>query len=117
MKRISIEDIPCRPKPPTQTRTSYWPPGTRNDVLYWSNSWNLTGTASTEAKCGVQLGEETRCAARDSSTSWSPLREPESTRTCENRTRFVCDCRMSVCFLTRATCKNVRQNLMPRATA
>ena len=25
--------------------------------------------------------------------------------------------RMSVCFLTRATCKNVRQNLIPRATA
>ena len=32
-------------------------------------------------------------------------------------TRFACNSRMSVCFLTRATCKNVRQNLIPRATA
>ena len=31
--------------------------------------------------------------------------------------RNACDSRMSVCFLTRATCKNVRQNLIPRATA
>ena len=29
----------------------------------------------------------------------------------------ACNSRMSVCFLTRATCKNVRQNLIPRATA
>ena len=33
--------------------------------------------------------------------------------TCEN----ACNSRMSVCFLTRSTCKNVRQNLIPRATA
>ena len=32
-------------------------------------------------------------------------------------TVFACDSRMSVCFLTRATCKNVRQILKPRATA
>ena len=31
MKRVSTDDIPCRPKAPT--RNSYWPPGTRNDVL------------------------------------------------------------------------------------
>ena len=30
---------------------------------------------------------------------------------------FACNSRMSVCFLTRATCKNVLQNLVPRATA
>ena len=30
---------------------------------------------------------------------------------------FACNSRMSVCFLTRSTCKNVRQNLIPRATA
>ena len=30
---------------------------------------------------------------------------------------FACNSRMSVCFVTRATCKNVRQNLRPRATA
>ena len=29
----------------------------------------------------------------------------------------ACNSRMSVCFLTRTTCKNVRQNLIPRATA
>ena len=29
--------------------------------------------------------------------------------TCEN----ACNSRMSVCFLTRSTCKNVRQNLIP----
>ena len=30
---------------------------------------------------------------------------------------WACDSRISVYFLTRATCKNVRQNLIPRATA
>ena len=45
-----------------------------------------------------------------------------NTRPCENRentkrTRNTCDFRMAVCSLTRATCKNVRQNLIPRATA
>ena len=40
----------------------------------------------------------------------------ESENTCKN-TRFACNSRMSVCFLTRATCRNVRQNLIPRATA
>ena len=30
---------------------------------------------------------------------------------------FTCNSGMSVCFLTRATCKNVLQNLIPRATA
>ena len=29
----------------------------------------------------------------------------------------ACNSRMSMCFLTRATCKNVQQNLIPRATA
>ena len=33
------------------------------------------------------------------------------------RESHACNSRMSVCFLTRATCKNVRQNLIPRATA
>ena len=45
------------------------------------------------------------------------LSKSETTRTCENCTRNTCNYRMSVCFLTRATCKNVRQNLIPRATA
>ena len=53
-------------------------------------------------------------------TLFCTLRESENTRTCENCTRNACNaCNscMSVCFLTRATCKNVRQNLIPRATA
>ena len=50
-------------------------------------------------------------------TLFCTLRESENTRTCENCTRFACNSCMSVCFLTRATCKNVRQNLIPRATA
>ena len=45
------------------------------------------------------------------------IRTALATRTCENCTRNACDSRMSVWFLTRATCKNVRQNLIPRATA
>ena len=36
---------------------------------------------------------------------------------CHTFLRFACNSRMSVCFLTRAKCKNVRQNLIPRATA
>ena len=31
--------------------------------------------------------------------------------------RNACDFRMAVCFFTRSTCKNVRQNLIPQATA
>ena len=41
----------------------------------------------------------------------------ENTRTCEKCTRNACNSRMSVCFLTRSTCKKVRQNLIPLATA
>ena len=33
------------------------------------------------------------------------------------KTCFACNSCMSVCFLTCTTCKNVRQNLIPRATA
>jgi hypothetical protein len=32
---IKSDDMPCRPKAPT--RKSYWPPGTRKDVLNWSS--------------------------------------------------------------------------------
>ena len=39
------------------------------------------------------------------------------TRPCENHTCFACDSRIGVCCLTRATYKNVRQNLTPLATA
>ena len=51
------------------------------------------------------------------------LRKSENTRTCENCTRsacnscFACNSRMSVCFLTHATCKNVQHNLIPWVTA
>ena len=45
------------------------------------------------------------------------LRESKSLRFSHGRRFFVCDSRMAVRFLTRATCKNVRQNLIPRATA
>ena len=34
-----------------------------------------------------------------------------------HRTRFACDSRIAVCCFTRAKCKNVRQNLIPRATS
>ena len=65
-----------------------------------------------------------RCASQKKHVQFSP----EKTQTCENCTRFTCencenctrftcDSRMSVCFLTCATCKNVLQNLIPRATA
>ena len=36
MYRMRIDDMPCRPKAPT--RNSYWPPGTRKEVLNWSSS-------------------------------------------------------------------------------
>ena len=35
----------------------------------------------------------------------------------KHRTQNGCYSGMSVCFFTRATCKNVQQNLIPRATA
>ena len=53
-------------------------------------------------------------------THFCPLRESENTRfACNSRMAvcFACDSRTAVCFLTRTTCKNVRQNLIPRATA
>ena len=49
----------------------------------------------------------------DCVTLFCTLRESENTLC----TRNACNSRMSVYFLTRATCKNVRQNLIPRATA
>jgi hypothetical protein len=36
MYRMRIDDKPCRPKAPT--RNSYWPPGTRKEVLNCSSS-------------------------------------------------------------------------------
>ena len=47
-------------------------------------------------------------------THFSMLRESNNTLPCENRTR---NSRMTVCCLTRTTCKNVLQNLIPLATA
>ena len=43
--------------------------------------------------------------------------DPKLPESCPPRTRNACNSRTSVCFLTRATCQNVRQNLIPRATA
>ena len=58
-----------------------------------------------------------RCASQKTHGHARIARESENTRTCENSTRFWCDSRMSVCFLTCATCQKVLQNLIPWATA
>ena len=52
-------------------------------------------------------------------TLFCMLRESKNTRTSENFTqkRNACNSRLSVCFLTCAKYKNLRQNLIPRATA
>ena len=43
------------------------------------------------------------------------VKKPTAMR--ESHARIARDSRMAVGFLTRATCKNVRQNLIPHATA
>ena len=42
--------------------------------------------------------------------------ESENTLTCENCKRFACNSRMSLCFLTRTTCKKCDTNHIPRAS-
>ena len=61
MKRISTDDIPCRPK--VLPRKSYWPQGTLNDVLYWSSS-RIRNCMQAIARSSKVHGEEARASRR-----------------------------------------------------
>ena len=75
-----------------------------------------TVTSPTQARC-LSLRSANRAAPAAAHRSCAPGLRSCAPPLIQPGTRFACNSRMSVCFLTRTTCKNVRQNLIPRATA
>ena len=93
--------------PPSLTGSFFDIPGfyliQEPDLSFWSNIAETHTGQCTIVPWAVAWGIRfCRTVAR-----FCTLCKSESTRTCENCTCFSCNSSMSVCFLTRATCKKV----------
>ena len=100
-------------------------PGMCQTPPHLQGQWGQRGRTCWAAPAGVEtqkrMQRRMHCASVYNKGRHTQEMGPSSSRSRYFRKgeshAFACDSRMAVCCLTRATCKNVRQNLIPLATA